>query len=129
MHVLYRMRQGKVGLQLGLHQKYYISRCEEKHSIQLTITAVGENVTSVQERRELIDDVTKLLDDIIKVFLPAAKRPLPFVPCALCANIHISLQDVIYFKETIYCPHKNDAIVPPDPYSYLALPKEGNKYS
>ena len=31
------MRHGKVGLQLGADQKYYISRCEKK-SIQLTIT-------------------------------------------------------------------------------------------
>ena len=32
-----------MGLQLGHHQKYYISRCEEKQSIQLTITVKGDD--------------------------------------------------------------------------------------
>ena len=124
MYMLYRMRQGKVGLQLGSHQKYYISRCEEKHSIQLTITVVGGDVTSVQERRELIDDVTELLDDIMKVFLPAAKRPKPFVPCSLCPHIHVALGEVMP-GEIIYCPHTNDEVVPYHHYSYLTPIKPG----
>ena len=119
------MRRGKVGLQLGSHQKYYISRCEEKHSIQLTITVVGDDVTSVQERRELIDDVTELLDDIMKVFFPAAKTPATFLPCPLCPNIHIALGEV-FGGETIYCPHRNDDIVPYHHYSHLAFTEPGN---
>ncbi|XP_065905825.1 uncharacterized protein [Dysidea avara] len=119
-HKLLWMRRGKVGLQLGSHQKYYISRCEEKHSIQLTITVVGDDVTSVQERRELIDDVTELLDDIMKVFFPAAKTPATFLPCPLCPNIHIALGEV-FGGETIYCPHRNDDIVPYHHYSHLAF--------
>ena len=106
--LLYRLRQGKVGLQLGSHQKYYISRCEEKHSIRLTITVVGDDVTSVQERKELIDDVTELLDDIMNVFLPAAKRPTPFVPCSYCPKLHIPLNEV-RSGNTIFCPVCNDA--------------------
>ena len=112
------MRQGKVGLHLGAHQKYYISRCEEKHSIQLTITVVGDDVASVQERRELINDVTELLDDIMKVFLPAAKRPIPFVPCPMCHNMHIPLEET-FSGETICCPHNDDAIVHYDNFKYL----------
>ena len=106
--LLYRLRQGKVGLQLGSHQKYYISQCEEKHSIRLTITVVGDDVTSVRERRELIDDVTELLDDIMKVFLPAAKTPTPFVPCSYCPKLHIPLSEV-RSGNTIFCPVCNDA--------------------
>ena len=79
-----------MGLQLGRHQKYYISRCEEKHSIQLTITVVGDDKRE-RERRELIGDVSQLLDDIMKVFMPEVKKPRLMVPCPLCPILHITL--------------------------------------
>jgi len=93
------MRYGKVGLQLGHHQKYYISRCEEKQSIQLTITVVGDDAKSVQERRELVHDVTQLLNEIMKVFMPEMKLFMPenkniLVTCPLCSTPHITLNDV-----------------------------------
>ena len=119
-HYYHRLRHGKVGLQLGSHQKYYISHCEEKKSIQLTITAVGDDVDSVEERRELIDDVTRLLDDVMKVFMPAAKRPIPFVPCPLCPTLHVLLSDVCS-GDTIFCPHSNDAAIPTGYYSNLSI--------
>lgn len=65
----YRKRHGKVGLQLGVHQNYYIGRCQEKSSIQLTITMPArDDVKSAdhEERRELIDDITKLLDEGVR---------------------------------------------------------------
>ena len=101
------MRHGKVGLQLGRHQKYYISRCEEKQSIQLTITVVGDDMTSIRERRQLIDDVTQLLCDIMKVFMPEAKKPTLLVPCPLCPILHIPLSDVSTGK-TIFCARSGD---------------------
>ena len=101
------MRHGKVGLQLGQHQKYYLSRCEEKQSIQLTITVVGDDVTSVRERKELIDDVTQLLDDIMKVFMPEVKKPKLIVPCPLCPILHITLSEV-FTGNTIFCARSDD---------------------
>ena len=112
------MRHGKVGLQLGFHQKYYISRCQEKQSIQLTITVSGNDAKCVQERAELINDVTKLLTDIMKVFMPAAERPVLFVPCPLCPILHITLKRV-YEGCTIYCPSSDDARLPHGYYSNL----------
>ena len=97
------MRHGKVGMQLGAHQKYYISRCEEKQSIQLTITVAGNDWKCIQERSELIDDVYKLLDNIMKVFMPAAKKPALFIPCDLCSTLHITLKQV-YDGDTVFCP-------------------------
>ena len=108
-----------MGLQLGSHQKYYISHCEEKKSVQLTITTVGDDVDSVQERRKLIDDVTRLLDDVMKVFMPAAKRPIPFVPCPLCPSLHVLLSDV-YSGDTIFCSHSDDTALPTGYYSDLS---------
>ena len=111
-----------MGLQLGSHQKYYISHCEEKKSVQLTITTVGDDVDSVQERSELIDDVTGLLDDVMKVFMPAAKRPISFVPCPLCPSLHVLLSDVCS-GDTIFCPHSNDTALPTGYYSDMSTDK------
>ena len=83
------MRRGMVGLQLGAHQKYYINRCEEKQSIQLTITVVGDDEKHVQERRDLINDVTESLRNIMKMFMPGTKRPSLLIPCTLCPKLHI----------------------------------------
>ena len=93
--VQYRMRCGKMGSQLGADQKYYISRCEEKKSIQLTITVVGDDEEHIEERRDLINDITKILDDIMKVFMPATKgRPSLLIPCAFCPSLHIPLDNI-----------------------------------
>lgn len=103
----YRMRQGKVGLQLGFHQKYYISQCKEKQSIQLTITVAGDDVKCIQERSKLIENITKMLNNIMKVFMPAAKRPVLFIPCPLCSTLHITLKQ-LYEGYTIFCPLSGD---------------------
>ena len=88
------MRHGKMGSQLGADQKYYISRCEQKQSIQLTITVVGDDKEHMEERRTLIHDVSKLLDDIMKVLMPAIReRPSLLIPCPFCPKLHILLVD------------------------------------
>ena len=97
-----------MGLQLGNHQKYYISQCEEKQSIQLTITVRGDDRRSVEEIRELIDDVAQLLDDIMKVFMREVKKPTLMVPCPLCPILHITLNE-LSTGQTIFCPQCNDA--------------------
>ena len=102
-----RMRHGKVGLQLGAHQKYYISRSEEKQSIQLTITVSKKDTKCMQERSRLINDVAKMLDDIMKVFMPAARKPTLFVHCTMCDVLHITLQQVCD-GVTVHCPSSKD---------------------
>ncbi|XP_065887012.1 uncharacterized protein [Dysidea avara] len=98
------MRHGKVGLQLGADQVYYISRCEEKSSIQLTITMpVRDDAKSSEERKELIDDIARILDDIMKVFMPAVKKtPVLLVPCPKCPTLHITVDEVCS-GHTIFC--------------------------
>ena len=117
------MRHGKVALQLGADQKYYISRCEEKKSIQLTITMpVRDDVKSGEERRELIDDITRSLDDIMKVFMPAVKkRPVLLVPCPNCPTLHITLDEVCSGK-IIFCSNKDGDVDLPRGYYGDLLP-------
>ena len=101
------MRHGKVGLKLGAHQKYYISRCEEKQRIQLTITVTGTDAECVKERSEIINEVAEMLDRIMKVFMPAAKSPEIMIPYSKCDELHIELKHV-RGHETIYCPSSID---------------------
>ena len=114
------MRRGKLASQLGTDQKYYISRCEEKQSIQLTITVVGVDEEHIEERRNLINDIIKSLDDIMKVFMPATKeRPSLLIPCPFCSVLHVPLDDVCSGK-AIYCPNaSNDKSLPHGYYSDL----------
>ena len=122
----FRMRYGKIGLQLGANQKYYISRCEEKHSIQLKITVVGYDLPSVQERKELIDNISQMLDNIMKLFMPAVhSRPAVLLPCPLCPTLHIT-QDEVCSGNTIYCSNASDDVVPPEYYRNFISTKSGN---
>ena len=102
-----------MGSQLGNDQKYYISRCEEKQSIQLTITVVGDDNKHIEERRNLINDVTKSLDDIMDMFMPATKeRPTLLIPCEFCQLLHILLYDDVFSGKTIFCPNAGDKSLP-----------------
>ena len=113
------MRRGKMGSQLGANQKYYISRCEDNQSIQLTITVVGDDEEHIKERRDLINDIIKLLDDIMRVYMPATKeKPLLLIPCELCRALHIHLDDV-HSGKTIFCPNANDQPLSDGYYSDL----------
>ena len=113
------MRYGKMGSQLGTDQKYYISRCEEKQSIQLTITVVGDDKEHIEERRNLISDITKLLDDIMKVYMPATReKPFLLIPCRFCSKLHIPLDDASSGK-TIFCPNDDDKRLPHGYYGDL----------
>ena len=113
------MRHGKMGSQLGADQKYYISRYEEKQSIQLTITVVGDDKEHIKERKGLISDLITLLDEIMKVFMPATKeRPLLLIPCPFCPVLHILLDDACSGK-AIFCPYAHDKSLPHGYYSDL----------
>ena len=127
------MRYGKVGLQLGAHQKYYISRCEEKQSIQLTITVVGNDKNSIHERNELIDNISQQLDNIMKLFMPAVQnRPVVLLPCPLCDplhdTLHITLEEVRN-GNTIFCANNSDTAVDPKYFGNLLSTKPGNIHS
>ena len=122
------MRYGKIGLQLGAHQKYYISRCDEKQSIQLTITVDGNDSTSMEERKELIDDILQLIGNIMKLFMPTViERTVILFQCPLCNILHITMDEVCS-GNTIYCAiSSDDAVVPREYYNNL-LPTKPGKY-
>ena len=108
-----------MGSQLGADQKYYISRCEEKQSIQLTITVVGDDEIHIAERKSLIDVIKNILHDIMKEFMRATKeRPLLQIPCPLCRKLHIGLDQASSGK-AIFCGNAKDERLPQGYYSEL----------
>lgn len=89
----FRLKHGKVTLQLGAHQSYYVNLCEDKKSIQLIIMSTVED-TSGQEMIELISDTSDLLDNIMKVYTPAAKRPIPLCLPLYSGDVPVSTTGV-----------------------------------
>ena len=117
--IQYRMRYGKMGSQLGTDQKYYISRCEEKQSVQLTISVVGNDEIHIEERKNLINDINNILHNIMKVFMPATQeRPLLRIPCPLCPKLYIRLDQTSSGK-AIFCGNAKDERLPQGYYSEL----------
>ena len=124
-HILYRMRHSKVGLRLGSQQRYYISRydTEEVKGVKLTITAVGNDADSVQQRWELIQFIDEQLINILKMFMPAEKKPLQYIPCPHCVNLHIKIDQI---GTPTCCPH-TDEDTPAGYYTELLPPKTPGK--
>lgn len=57
----------------------------------------------------------------MKMFMPAAKRPVLFVPCCKCSNLHIKL-DEVHAGGNIFCcssDHDGDVELPHGYYSDL----------
>ena len=108
-----------MGSQLGADQKYYISRCAKKQSIQLTISMVGTDETHVEERKNLIDDIKNFLHDIMEVFMSATtERPILRIPCPFCCKLHILLDQASSGK-AIFCSNNKDKRLPQGYYSEL----------
>jgi len=120
------MRHGKVGLQLGANQKYYISRYDvgQTQGVKLTVTVDNSDENSIQERWDLIQYIDQQLNDIMKVFMPAEKQPLKYIPCPHCKNIHIPFSKV---GTTNYCAFNGDKKVPSSYYSELMLDNKTSK--
>ena len=57
----------------------------------MTITTSLQNTStedaSYEEISELISHVTDLLDNVMRVYMPAAKRPIPFFPFAFSSKL------------------------------------------
>ena len=119
------MRHGKVGLRLGSHQKYYISRYDTEYmkGVKLTITAVGNDADSVQQRWELIQFIDEQLINILKMFMPAETKPLQYIPCPHCVKLHIKIDQI---GTPTCCPH-TDKDTPASYYTDLLPPKKPGK--
>ena len=104
---------------LGHDQLYYVNLCEDHHSIRLAITPDDDGVVTpqgLQERWKLIEEFNTKLTEIVKAFMPASDLPQCYVPCKLCPNLHLKLDDIRADDKPLHCVHGK---LPKDYYSDL----------
>ena len=104
---------------LGYDQLYYVSLCEDHHSIRLAITPDDDGVVTpqgLQERWKLIEEFNAKLMKTVKAFMPASDLPQRYIPCGLCPNLHLKLDDIRADDKPLHC--KNGKL-PKDYYSDL----------
>ena len=97
-----------IKLVLGRDQLYYVSLCEDHHSIRLAITPdVDGIITSqgLQERWKLIEEFNDKLIEIVKSFMPASNLPQCYIPCNLCSDLHLKLDDIRADNKPLHCFH------------------------
>ena len=91
---------------LGYDQLYYVSLCEDHHSIRLAITPdEGGEVTpqSLQERWKLIEDFNAKLIKTVKAFMPSSTAPQCYIPCSLCHKLHLKLEEARADDKPLRC--------------------------
>jgi len=91
---------------LGHDQLYYVSLCEEQHSIRLAITPDEDEIVSpqgLQERWKLIEEFNAKLMESVKAFMPASHLPQRYIPCSLCPNLHLKLDDIRSDDKRLHC--------------------------
>ena len=99
----YRLRKGKVMMSLSRGQCYCISLCEEKYSIQLSLVFLPGGGHSAEHRIELLQYFQSKLEAVMEDFMNATSKPVPYIPCCYCNQLHIELQLFIE-KEQQFCP-------------------------
>lgn len=91
---------------LGCDQLYYVSLCEKHHSIRLAITPDEDDEVTplgLQERWKLIEEFSAKLTEIVNAFMPASKIPQRCIPCSLCPNLHLMLDDIRSDDKPLRC--------------------------
>jgi len=108
-----------IKLVLGCDQLFYVSLCENHHSIRLAITPDEDGIITsqgLQERWKLIDQFNVKLMEIVKAFMPASTLPQRYIPCSLCPNLHLKLDDIRVNNKQLNCINGK---LPKDYYSDL----------
>ena len=105
-HIACRIRRRMIKMVLGNDQLYYVSLCEDHHSIRLAITPDEDGIVTpqgLQERWKFIEEFNAKLMNIVKAFMPASNPPQRYIPCSLCPKLHLKLDDVRVDGKAIYC--------------------------
>ena len=92
-----RLRRHVIKLVLGIDQYYYVTLSDENDSIRLAITPDEDGVVSIaglQNRWNLIEFFSAKLREITTTFMPASAPPECYIPCSLCPNLHIRLDEI-----------------------------------
>ena len=70
-------------------QFYCLSLCQDRNGIQLDVILDRSTKTSAENRVELMEFFQSTLEQIHQQIMPAATKPIAYVPCPHCSNLHI----------------------------------------
>ena len=92
---------------LGHDQLYYVSLCEDHHSIRLAITPDDDGIIvgprGLQERWNLIEEFNAKLMKTVNSFMPSSDLPQRYIPCSFCPNLHLKLDDIRADDKPLHC--------------------------
>ena len=115
---IYRLRKGNVMMSLSRGQHYCISLCEEKYSIQLSFIFLQGGGHLAEHRIELLQYFQSKLEVVMEDFMSAASKPVSFIPCCHCSDLHVELQLLLDGEQQV-CPNKNMQPIPEQHYCDL----------
>jgi len=102
---------------LGNGQYYCISLAEEQYSIKLSIVLLPVTKNSLDERKQLLHFFKEKLANMVKEFMPAAKKPIAYIPCFYCDRLHAEVKLLLDGQQQD-CPVV-DKPIPPHHYQCL----------
>ena len=94
---------------LSQGQRYCISLCEEKYSIQLSFVLLPGGGHLAEHRRELLQYFRSKLEVVMEDFMEATSKPIAFIPCCYCSQLHVELE-MLLMGEQQDCPENIDPI-------------------
>ncbi|XP_065902538.1 uncharacterized protein [Dysidea avara] len=101
---LYILRRHMIKLVLGSDQYYYVSN--DNDCIRLVVSPDEDGVVSVaglQDRWNLIAFFSTKLMEISATFMPASAPPECYIPCSLCPNLHLKLDEIRANQKPLRC--------------------------
>ena len=74
--------------------QFYCVSCQERNEIQLDVILDRSTETSAKNRVELMKFFQSTLEQIHQQIMPAATKPVAYVPCPYCTNLHIKCNNL-----------------------------------
>ena len=113
--LIYRLKKFEVMMVLSSNQFYCVSLRNLSNIIQLDVILDKNTEASATHRRLLVEFFHSTLEQIRKEIMPAAAKPIRFVPCPHCSQLHIKYDNL--FKGGVQlCKTKS---IPKDHYQDL----------
>ena len=93
--LLLRLEKYEIMMVSNHGQYYSVSLCEEKSSIELDIILEQSMETSAENRKQLVNFFQTTLEKICNDLVPASSKPVPYIKCPHCDNLHLILRNLL----------------------------------
>ena len=115
LYLLSRLKKFEIMMILSPGQFYCISLSKERKSIKLDVILDKSTAVSAKNRKELLGFFQTTLEQIRKDIMAASAKPILYVDCPYCTNVHIKYTN-LFERHTQLC---NTEPIPSDHYQDL----------